>query len=357
MKVLMVGPDRSVHGGISAMVNNYYLAGLDKRIELKYIGTMKEGSKLKKLITAACAYVDYITSLHNYEIVHIHVASDNSFRRKSWFIRAAHRHHKRIIIHQHGGDFKNYHDKLVSPGTRNRMDEILNMADELLVLTPSWKDYFSHIVTSDRITVLPNGVIPPAQTVSSPAADDKRIRNILFLGRICVAKGVNELLDAVIALHDEYPDINLYLGGIFESRTEGDIALRSRIENAPGYVHYLGWIQDGDKNEYLRKCGILALPSHFEGFGLVLIEGMSYGNVVIGSDVGGIPETIDDGINGLLFVPGNIKDLTDKLRTVMTDRDLTERIIQNALKTVNDKYSMDVIVTQLLNIYQNTTRA
>ena len=48
-KVLMVGPDRSVHGGISGVVNNYYAAGLDQKIELKYIGTMIEGSKVRKL--------------------------------------------------------------------------------------------------------------------------------------------------------------------------------------------------------------------------------------------------------------------------------------------------------------------
>ena len=56
IKVLMIGPDRSVHGGISAVVNNYYEAGLDNRVDLKYIGTMKEGSKAYKLLVAIKAY-------------------------------------------------------------------------------------------------------------------------------------------------------------------------------------------------------------------------------------------------------------------------------------------------------------
>ena len=53
IRVLMVGPDRGVHGGISAVVNNYYEAGLDRKVDLKYIGTMREGSKVKKLLINA----------------------------------------------------------------------------------------------------------------------------------------------------------------------------------------------------------------------------------------------------------------------------------------------------------------
>ena len=52
MRVLMVGADRSVHGGVSGVVNNYYQAGLDQKIELLYIGTMVNGSKFKKLCKA-----------------------------------------------------------------------------------------------------------------------------------------------------------------------------------------------------------------------------------------------------------------------------------------------------------------
>ena len=53
MKVLMLGPAREVHGGISAVVNNYYEAGLDQKVDLTYLATMKEGSKLKKLMVAS----------------------------------------------------------------------------------------------------------------------------------------------------------------------------------------------------------------------------------------------------------------------------------------------------------------
>ena len=67
-RVLMIGPDRSVHGGISGVVNNYYEAGLDRQIVLCYIGTMVEGAKWRKLVQAAKAYLQFLVRLPRYEM-------------------------------------------------------------------------------------------------------------------------------------------------------------------------------------------------------------------------------------------------------------------------------------------------
>jgi len=110
MKILMIGPDRSVHGGISGVVNNYYDAKLDQKMELTYIGTMVDGSKTKKLLQAAKALVSYLFALPGSRIVHVHVASDSSFYRKSVFIAIAHLFKKKIVIHQHGGSFVDFYE-------------------------------------------------------------------------------------------------------------------------------------------------------------------------------------------------------------------------------------------------------
>ena len=114
----MVGPDRSVHGGISGVVNNYYAAGLDQKIELKYIGTMIEGSKVRKLWRAMKAYMQFLVQLSGYDIVHVNMASDASYVRKSFFIKAAKRAGKKIVIHQHGGDFEGYYGQLSEKGKK-----------------------------------------------------------------------------------------------------------------------------------------------------------------------------------------------------------------------------------------------
>ena len=75
----MIGPDRSVHGGISGVVNNYYEAGLHHKIDLCYIGTMIEGSKGVKLLQALKAWFRFLVRLPAYDIVHVPMASDYSY--------------------------------------------------------------------------------------------------------------------------------------------------------------------------------------------------------------------------------------------------------------------------------------
>jgi len=210
MKILMIGPDRSVHGGISGVVNNYYDAGLDKKIDLTYIGTMVEGSKLRKLMQAGIALIKYICCLPGCEIVHVNVASDASFLRKSVFIQLAHLWKKKLVIHQHGGDFEGYYGT-GSDKRRAYVKKIFGMADAFLVLAPFWKDFFGKILPQEKITVLPDAIQIPAG-----AQKEYGQQKMLFLGRLCKAKGICELLASVRNLLKKYPDLKLYLGGIWE---------------------------------------------------------------------------------------------------------------------------------------------
>ena len=75
LKVLMIGPGRDVRGGISTVVNGYYEAGLDRHVKLKYIATMEDGAKVKKLFVAIAAFIHYCMILKSYDIVHVHISA------------------------------------------------------------------------------------------------------------------------------------------------------------------------------------------------------------------------------------------------------------------------------------------
>ena len=193
IKVLMIGPDRSVHGGISGLVNGYYHVGLDEKVDLKYIGTMKEGTKLKKLLVACFAYARFFLCVGRYDVVHVNVASDNSFWRKALFIKCAKRRGKKIVIHQHGGNIEEYYEKLDEKG-KESVRSIFGMADVLLVLTDKLNDFFGTIVDKAKIRILPNGVSTQDVDVDVTGKDYTKI---LFLGRICRNKGMSELFAAM----------------------------------------------------------------------------------------------------------------------------------------------------------------
>ena len=344
IKVLMIGPDRSVHGGISGLVNGYYDAGIDEKINLKYIGTMKEGSKLKKLMVAGLAYVSFCMCVGKYDVVHVNVASDNSFWRKALFIKCAKRRNKKIVIHQHGGNIEEYYETLDEKG-KERVRNVFGMADILLVLTDKLRDFFETITDKEKIRILPNGV---STRCAGEVASDKDYDKILFLGRICRNKGITELLTAMDEIHVENPNVRLYLGGIYE---ESEYV--SEVEKRSSYVQALGWIKDKEKDKWLDECGILVLPSYFEGFPLSVIEGMVHGCAVISTDVGGIPEAIEDGVSGILIKPKDVDGLKKAIERVISDKDFAKKISQGGMKNAKEKYSLEKNMEKLIEIYKD----
>ncbi len=347
IKVLMIGPDRGVHGGISALVNSYYEAGLQKKVDLRYIGTMRETSKLGKLMIAGLAYFKFVLNLGWCDIVHVNFSSDSSFMRKSVFIRTARLCGKKILLHQHGGDFVNYYENQLSKSRRRYVRKILDMGDRMLVLTESWRDFFGGLTDKDKIEVMPNGIVTQGIDTAR-ACTVKDMNSILFLGRICVDKGIKELLEATDALHAENNRLRLYIGGIFE-----DKELKEEIKRRSGYVKYIGWVSGQEKNRYLDECGIMAVPSYFEGFGLAVVEGMLHGCCVVASEVGGIPDIIENEVDGLMVPPKDPVFLKNAIARVMKDKELADRLSCNGIKKAVGKYSVEKLVNRLLDCYES----
>lgn len=347
LKILMVGPDRGVHGGISAVVNGYYDAGLDEKVELKYIGTMKEGSRIKKLLVAGCAFVRFFASLRWVDVVHVHFSSDMSFMRKSYFISAAHRFGKKIVLHQHGGDFTTFYGKELDDKGRLRVKRILEMGDHMLVLTDSWKEFFSGIAPKMQITVFPNGV---KTTATESICTEKDYNKILFLGRICKDKGMSELLDAVSGIYEQNKNVRLYVGGIFE-----EPEYKSRIDACKDFVKYIGWVTGEEKEKYLNECGILALPSYYEGFGMVIIEAMDKEAAVVACSVGGVPDIIEDGKDGILIPPKNTDELKNALLDLISNPLKAKELGENGRQKVLEKYSVEKNIDKLMKIYGELT--
>lgn len=338
----MIGPDRSVHGGISGVVNNFYEAGLAQQVDLTYIGTMVEGSKLRKLLKAAEAYIKFCIRLPGSQIVHINVASDASYYRKSVFICTAHLFHKKIVIHQHGGDFETFYHKDLSPRSRKKVDRVLNMADVFLVLAPMWKEFFSHMVSPEKIIVFPDGIFLP-----QPFEKQYGQHKILFLGRLCKEKGIQELLRTIPALRETCGDVKIFLGGIWE-----DTELKEEAEGYGDAVTWLGWVSGEEKQKYLRMCDIFVLPSYFEGQSLSLLEAMASYCAVVASQTGGIPQMVTEGETGIFARPKDADSLRDGLLKVLADEDLCRKLGKNARKKIEAEFDIAFCMEKLLNIYE-----
>ena len=164
-KILMIGPGRDVRGGISTVVNSYYELGIEKDTEIKYIPTMEDGSQIKKLIVAVKAYMEFGGCVKKYDIVHVHMAAQASFVRKSLFVQKAKKAGVKVIIHSHAADFDKYFFEESDDKNRKKIKETFALADKVIVLSEEWADFFGkNVCDPAKIKIIYNGVILPQKT-------------------------------------------------------------------------------------------------------------------------------------------------------------------------------------------------
>ena len=104
-------------------------------------------------------------------------------------------------------------------------------------------------------------------------------------------------------------------------------------------------------SEIIATFDVAILPSFFEGMGRVLLEAMAMEKPVVASRVGGIPDLVDDGLNGFLISPGDVKELSDAIMKVLTDKDMADHMGKQGRKKVTDQFSAETMVQSIEKIY------
>lgn len=175
---------------------------------------------------------------------------------------------------------------------------------------------------------------------SSAARGGKR-RDIVCVARLSAEKGHLGLLEAIAPL-----DATLTL--------VGDGPLLAEIEAAVarlglgGRVRFVGRLDEAATLATIARADLLVLPSFMEGLPIVLMEAMAIGVPVIGSRVAGVPELIEDGVEGLLFRPGDWADLRRQIARVLEDPALGDRLVRAARAKVEGEFDIATAVLPLV---------
>ena len=157
MKICMIVPDPMVKGGIAAVVNGYRGSTLEKKNEVTYIESYRDGSKWQKLWKALCAYAAFRKAVKRErpDVVHIHSSFGPSFYRKLPFILwSAHRGIP-VVNHIHGAEFDTFYEN-ASAGKKKLVGKIYNRCTRLIVLSQEWKNRIGKIVPPEKIDVIEN---------------------------------------------------------------------------------------------------------------------------------------------------------------------------------------------------------
>ncbi len=155
---------------------------------------------------------------------------------------------------------------------------------------------------------------------------------VLFLGNVIRRKGLHTLLEAMERL--QTLDISLdVIGAVdIEPRYAAAMLSKAAVQGLRSKVHFHGPLDKDQLIPNLRQSHVLVVPSSYEGYGIVYLEGMGFGLPAIGTTAGAAGEIITDGQNGYLIPPGDAEGLAAALRYLATDRDLLARLSLNALQ-------------------------
>jgi len=209
---------------------------------------------------------------------------------------------------------------------------------------------------ASRISVVHTGVGLPERSPDSGVRDALRAswgisRNapvIMTAARLSYEKGLGTLIDAVPRMLAAVPDMQLIIAGDGPLREE----LQRRIEsyNMTNTVRMLGFCDD--VNRIMQAADLFVLPSRMEGMPNALLEAMAAGLPVVASRVGGIPEAVEDGVEGLLVSPGNPAELADAVIRIMSSTIVHARMSQAARRRIDDQFRVDLVARRYEALYE-----
>ncbi len=330
-------------GGISAVIQYW-----SKYIEdLRYCPSFKEGNNFTKIWWYIYAYARLLFVFifdRRVKILHSHTAAGNDFRRTTSFVNLAKLFGKKVIIHSHASMFKDFYSNSTGE-KKEKILETLNKADVLIVLSESWKVWFSGIgVNPDRIFILHNITDYP---IKKDVEKNAKALKLLFLGEIGQRKGVFDLLCAIAKHKAELKDkIELRIGG---NKQKKKLLNTIKNNNLSDFVRFEGFVSGEKKIALFNWADLYILPSFNEGLPISILEAMSYGMPIISTPVGGIPEVVNEG-NGVLVKPGNEDEIYEAILKYVKNKNLIETQGKESEKK-SSTYLPDYVMNQLKGCY------
>ncbi|WP_432629598.1 glycosyltransferase family 4 protein [Brotaphodocola sp.] len=239
-----------------------------------------------------------------------------------------------------------YHEIITEKKYRKKIyDNLLKRSDGIIAIS-KWvkQSVLSNVsIPEKKIKVIYNGVVCP-ENIGVINGKLHRPVQLIYIGRLIEKKGVQVLLDAYskIAEKDNY-QLNIIGDGPYKQ----DLEKRAKMLGLEHNVLFHGMQRNID--EWLRNADVFIHPAIWEeGFGISIIEAMSYGKICIASRKGAIPEIITDGDNGFLVESGNSDELVKKIIDVCSNITEEQRAqIANNAKDHVQKFSINRLLQTL----------
>lgn len=353
MKVLQIINNLDI-GGAETILKNYVLKNDDCDIQNhicllggsdtfitnqlieKKIVIYKLGLKSKYSAAAALSKLRDIISKGGYDCVHVHLFPGQYYGAKlAREFKDVH-----FIFTEHSTFNKRREIKLLYPVEKwsySSFEKIICVSDMTCRRLGEWMPSIK-----SKLKVIYGGIV-----INDVKKSKAPIYDAVLVGSLRGnEKGVDIFIKAIKNIENSINRVAIVGDGVLKEEL---MTLRDSLD-LTDKIEFAGNVDN--VNEYLSESKMFVLPSRWEGFGLAILEAMAARVPVIASDVGGIPEIIKQGIDGILVPVEDIETLSKSMLYILDNKEQALMLADNAYRTVCEKFSIQVFAKNLNNLYR-----
>ncbi|MBE7457081.1 MAG: glycosyltransferase family 4 protein [Phycisphaerae bacterium] len=359
-RVLAVGPDPREIGGMSTVVAQMLELDWGPRGEVRFQRITTGGRVRETMLGKLRRHGLQTRTLRKrirregINVLHMHTCSGASFWRSAADMTTARGSGCATVLHVHGAMF----DQFVTGSgrtARRLVRLVLERADAVIALGEHWARAIRACAPRANIRVIPNAVeIPPMSEVGKTGREAGAACRFLLLAKLDAWKGVADLIEAAVILERSGAPFELVLAG--PGGSAGSVKAVGAMITARGLstrVRCVGPLCGAARTEALRHADVLVQPSHHEGMPMSVLEAMSFGKAVVASQVGALPEVVEEGRTGLLVPPQDPAALARAMLRLVHAPELRHRLGDAGRRVIGDRFSLDRWREALIDLYED----
>ena len=232
-------------------------------------------------------------------------------------------------------------------------------ADRVIVCSQSMKNEIcGHFnLPLDKVDVIPNAIDPTKyQTSVDRGAVRQRYgvgygeKLILCVGRLVPQKGIEYFIRAIPHIAKRYPEAKFIIVG--EGWSRDILEAEARASGQGRKIQFTGFASDKEVIDLMTSADVLVVPSVYEPFGIVALEGMTTGVPVVASQVGGLSEVIEHDRTGLFVYPRSPESIAWGIDRILSDPDHAKWLTENAKDILNKDYSWEAVAMKTVDVYR-----
>lgn len=354
IRVVMAGPAPPAVGGMATAIADLCSSNLSEQVDLEVFDTGKTTPLNRPFwvgvstrITLMKLWWKKLSFRRDMTIAHIHTCSGLTFFLDSLLLLLASIRRVPVVLHIHGGRFSEFLDGL-SYFSMLGARIIFRLADVNIVLSEEWKEAFQKRLPHAKFAVIPNGVKVPDKHIERVVAPNNRV-TIMFLGSLCEAKGILDLLEVMRRLKGRARLV--LVGKSVDADFENVISIMLNGYCLAEDVVLAGPCFGSKKDEWFSSADIFVLPSYVEALPISVLEAMAFSLPVVSTTVGAIPSVIRNGIDGILLDPGDIDLLAESLEKLISNESLRKRMGVSAYFRCKSEYNLEHISNTYVDMY------